>query len=292
MFKPYMLYFISLTFIIITAIIVAAGYRFKSPPRPGTPSDKYVKVKGAKIRYHDSGEREPALVLLHGFGDGLEEWNEIMPFFPKNRVVALDLLGFGGSDRPAVSYDLETQRLYLLAFLKELGVRRALLVGRSMGASLAAWTAAKSGEQTVGLVLIAPSAYPGSLTYPWPLSWIFKPGFWNEIGSFFVDNVLFRKLFPFSVAPQGVTVTKSYNSEFGSALKEINQPTLLIWSKGDRTVPFRYSPVYLDSISDTEFFEVPESVGHSVTREYPEYTAARIKAFLAKLQSTLPEGDD
>ena len=284
-----MLYFISLTFMVFIAIILAAGFRLKSPPPPVTPFDKFVKVNGAKIRYQESGEREPVLVLLHGFGDGLEEWHEIMPFFPNNRVIALDLLGFGGSDRPAVSYDLETQRLYLQAFLEELGVRRALLAGRSMGASLAAWTAAKSAEQTVGLVLIAPSAYPGSLTYPWPLSWIFKPGFWNKIGSFFVDNVLFRTFFPFSVAPQGVTVTRSYNSEFGAALKEINQPTLLIWSKGDKTVPFRYSPVYLDSISDVEFIEVPESVGHSVTRKYPVYTAARMKVFLEKLQSTPPE---
>ncbi|MFC1831583.1 alpha/beta fold hydrolase [Thermodesulfobacteriota bacterium] len=235
---------------------------------------------------------EPALILLHGFGGRLDEWEKIIPMFPENRVIALDLLGFGGSDRPAVSYDLETQRLYLQAFLEKLGVRRAVLAGRSMGASLAAWTAAISGEQTVGLVLIAPSAYPGSLTYPWPLSWIFKPGFWNQIGAFFVDNVFFRKLFPFSTAPQGVTVTRSYNSEFGAALKEIDQPTLLIWSKGDTTVPFRYSLAYLDSIPDVDLLEIPESVGHAVTRKYPEGTAAGMETFLAKLQNTSPRVAD
>ena len=278
-----MLYIISLSFAAIAAIFIAAGYAFQSPPPPGSPSDRYVTVKGAKIRYQDIGKGEPALVLLHGFGDRLEEWEKIMPMFPENRVIALDLIGFGGSDRPAVSYDLETQRLYLQAFLEELGVRRALLAGRSMGASLAAWMAAKSGERTVGLVLIAPSAYPGSLTYPWPLSWIFTPGLWNRIGSLFVDNWLFRKLFPLSVAPQGVTVTRSYNSEFATALKEIDLPTLLIWSKDDRTVPYRYSRAYLDSISDVEFLVVPESVGHAVTRKYAEHTAAGMETFLAKL---------
>ena len=190
-----MLYILALIIISFSAIVIIAGNAFKSPPPSGSPPDRYVSVKGSKIRYRDFGTGEPTLLLLHGFGDSLEEWKKIVPMFPANRVIALDLLGFGGSDRPALSYDLETQRLYLQAFSKKLKLNQTVLVGRSMGASLAAWTAARSDKQTVGLILIAPSAYPNSLTYPWPLSWNSNPDSGTFLPLFVLKIGCFEKFF-------------------------------------------------------------------------------------------------
>ena len=86
------------------------------------------------------------------------------------------------------------------------------------------------------------------------------------------------------MAPQGVSVTRSYNNEFAAALRKIHQPTLLIWSKGDKTVPFSYSLTYIEMIQDVDFFEVPPSVGHAVTRKYPEDIAVRMEKFLRKFE--------
>ncbi len=267
---------------LIVGSIIGAGFLFHKPPIPLSPPDLSVFVLGENIRYRVYGKGDPAVILLHGFGGSLGEWEKILPRLHNNRIIALDLLGFGGSDRPAISYGLETQSQYLQAFMKELNVKRAVLVGRSMGASVAAWTAAKSKGKIAGLILIAPSAYPGSLVYPWPLSWIYKPGVWNRFASICVGNSLSRWLFPYSIAPQAVSSTSSYDAKFAAALKDIYQPTLLVWSRGDTTVPFKYHEAYKERIHNIEFVEVPAYIGHGVTRKYPDETASLINEFVSE----------
>lgn len=267
----------------ILGSIIVAGFLFHNPPIPLSPPDLSVSVLGANIRYRVSGKGDPTVILLHGFGGSLGEWEKIVPRLHGNQVIVLDLLGFGGSDRPPLSYDLETQSLYLQAFMKELNVTQAVLVGRSMGGSLAAWTATQLKGKIAGLILIAPSAYPGSLTYPWPLSWIYKPGLWNRLAIICVGNPVVRWLFPYSIAPQAVSVTNSYDSKFAEALKDIKQPTLLVWSRGDTTVPFKYHQRYIEKIQNIEFFEVPSTVGHGVTRKYPNGTSLLINNFVSNL---------
>ena len=78
--------------------------------------EKFVTVGGNKIRYLESGRSKKTLVLVHGLGASADRWNRVIPLFAKTfRVVALDLLGFGYSDKPSVDYTLE----FLLDFLKD-----------------------------------------------------------------------------------------------------------------------------------------------------------------------------
>jgi pimeloyl-ACP methyl ester carboxylesterase len=280
--KTILLYTFAFFAILILGMTIAAGKKFYKPPPKTTSRDLFTTVMGEEIRYRVHGSGEPTIIFLHGFGGALTEWRKIMPKLPNNRTIALDLLGFGGSDRPSISYDLETQRKYLVAFMKELKIKQAVLAGRSMGASIAAWTASKSQEKILGLILIAPSAYPGSLTYPWPLSWVFKPGWWNRIASICVDNSIFRRFFPYSQAPQAISVTRSYDNDFADALRAIRQPTLLIWSRGDKTVPFKFSVAYRERIPDLEFVEIPASIGHGVTGKYHDELINIIDSYLDK----------
>jgi pimeloyl-ACP methyl ester carboxylesterase len=253
---------------------------------PIAPPDHSVSVLGATLRYRDYPGREPAVLLLHGFGGSLSEWEPVAPLLPDAHRISLDLVGFGGSDRPDISYDLETQRRYLVAFMDALGISHAVLAGRSMGASLAAWTAAQSPDRVAALVLIAPSAYPGSLSYPWPLSWMYRPGFANRTASLLVDSDVFRAVFRTSIAHQALSVTRSYDQGFADILATIVQPTLLLWSTGDRTVPFRFSEAYRRSIPAVEFHELPAAIGHGVTWKDPAGTARFMQAFLEKLSTS------
>jgi pimeloyl-ACP methyl ester carboxylesterase len=264
-------------------LVVVSGIKFQRPALPKSTGDKYISIQGKKIRYRVFAEGEPTVILLHGFGGSLGEWKKIMPMLKSKRIIALDLPGYGGSERSADSYDLETQRQYLLSFMDALEIDRAILIGRSMGASLAAWTAANSSDQKIrGLVLIAPSAFPGSLTYPFPLNLIYKPGFANRFASVFVNNRLYRWIFPNSVAPQAISVTNSYDDKFAQAIKKILQPTLLIWSRGDAIVPFEFHTAYMERIQNLEFVEIPAAIGHSVTRNYPNETVLIINKYLAR----------
>jgi pimeloyl-ACP methyl ester carboxylesterase len=268
--------------ILVGIVLAVIGVKsvFYYAPIVITKPDRDTTVFGARIRYRQYGKGDPTLILLHGFGGSLGEWRKIMQVFPNNRTIALDLIGFGGSDRPTISYSLETQRKYLEAFMEKLDIKKAILAGRSMGASVAAWTASHSKEKIVGLILIAPSAYPGSLSYPWPLSSILKPGMPNQIAAIAVNNSIFRWFFPDSLLPQAISVTDSYDDEFASALGDIQQPTLLIWSRGDRTVPFNYSTAYRDKIPKLTFVELPDFIGHSVTMKYSSELVKLFKDFI------------
>ncbi|MBC7582086.1 alpha/beta hydrolase, partial [Aeromicrobium sp.] len=89
--------------------------------------------------YTDTGSG-PVVVLLHGYMASSQYWERLATRLSKtNRVIALDLLGFGGSPKPVTSrYDYDTQLRSIDATLRYLGVRgKFSLVGHSMGSLLA-----------------------------------------------------------------------------------------------------------------------------------------------------------
>jgi pimeloyl-ACP methyl ester carboxylesterase len=150
-----------------------------------------VAVGGIRLRVQDQGRGEPVLVLLHGFGLSLFSWHRVAPALAAgHRVVAFDRPGFGRSDRPdpggAVLHPAYTPAGaadLTVGLLDALGVGRAVLVGHSAGALVAARVAVAAPDRVAGLVLVSPvleggpprsvtalSALPGSgAAGPWLL---------------------------------------------------------------------------------------------------------------------------
>lgn len=251
--------------------------------RPGV-GDEMVTVDGLRLRYHPFGRGEPTAVMLHGFASQLEIWQPLGRAWQCGTAIALDLPGFGGSDRPRISYDLETQSHYLLGFLDSLGLGRVALVGQSMGASLAAWTAAHHPERVSAAVLFAPSALPGSLHYDGLRGVLVRPGPLTTLARLVVDipgaGILLRN----SLARQGLSLVTSYDQRFTAALKSLDQPTLLIWSAGDPRVPFRYAKDYLRLVPHAELWELPADVGHGGFHFEADSTAKRVCSFIEAAQ--------
>ena len=262
--------------VVTVGLVLPSGGRRPQPDR-----DRFVTVLGSRVAYRSEGSGGATLILLHGFGGSLEEWGPVAPRLP-GRVIRLDLVGFGASDRPPISYDLETQRRYLIAFMDALEIRRATLVGRSMGASLAAWTAAHSPDRIDAVVLSAPSGYPGSLTYGWPHGALYRPGIANRTVGLVARTPVFRWLFPRSLAQQAATVSASYDAAFAEALGRIRQPTLLFWSRGDGVVPFTYSEKYQARIPHAELIEFPAAAAHHAPTHDPEKAAGHIRELLRR----------
>lgn len=107
---------------------------------PGEPRDAtFAEVEGARVRYVDIGPRgAPAVVLLHGFASALETWTTVLPALAaKHRVLALDLKGFGWTDRPEGDYSPQAQARLVLALMDARGIAKASVVGHSWGASVA-----------------------------------------------------------------------------------------------------------------------------------------------------------
>lgn len=97
-------------------------------------------VYGVGTRYVRAGEGEP-LVLVHGGGpgaSGVSGWRQTIPALSdKFAVYALDLIGFGETDKPDVEYSFQTLVNHLAGFIDALGLRDVRLVGNSQGAYVA-----------------------------------------------------------------------------------------------------------------------------------------------------------
>ncbi|KAH1028147.1 epoxide hydrolase 4 [Dendroctonus ponderosae] len=101
---------------------------------------KHVKLKGTKLHYVESGPKDqPLVLLLHGFPDFWLSWRYQIPILSVNfHVVALDLKGFGDSDKPAwrSSYKIDTILNELTQFVHSLGVKSCIVIGHDLGALL------------------------------------------------------------------------------------------------------------------------------------------------------------
>ena len=115
------------------------------------------------VSYIDSGGNGLAVVLLHGLSCTMGFWErQVGPLVSAgHRVLALDLPGFGASDKPDVSYSPRWYASVVLAWLTALGVRRFVIVGHSMGGQIALHLVlhamTRTPDRVLGLVLAAPA---------------------------------------------------------------------------------------------------------------------------------------
>src|SRR4030081_2908735 len=112
-----------------------------------------VTVLGLKLHYLEAGRGAP-VVLLHGLGGDGSRWGpNIEPLAKDFHVFALDQIGFGESDKPLANYHTGMLAEFLVAFLKAAGIPKASLVGNSMGAGVALYTAVHFPEMVERIVL-------------------------------------------------------------------------------------------------------------------------------------------
>ncbi len=139
------------------------------PPNPSVvryPGPwKHLDVSANGIRFHvvEAGTG-PLILLLHGFGQFWWSWRHQLEDLPRHgfRVVAIDLRGYGDSDKPPRGYDAFTLAGDISGLIGALGEREAVLVGNGFGGMSAFNTAAIRPAQVRAVVAIA-AAHPLSL---------------------------------------------------------------------------------------------------------------------------------
>ncbi|KAJ3686807.1 hypothetical protein LUZ61_015971 [Rhynchospora tenuis] len=110
--------------------------------------------RGHKIHYVVEGSGPP-VVLVHGFGASAFHWRYNIPELAKNyKVYALDLLGFGWSEKAIIEYDASIWMDQLSDFLSEIVKEPAFLVGNSLGGFTVLLTAAENASKVRGVVLL------------------------------------------------------------------------------------------------------------------------------------------
>lgn len=114
-----------------------------------------VELPGDDLHVLDVGPRSaPPIVLIHGYTGSIRWWDRVIPRLARrHRVVAVDLLGHGGSDKPRDDYSIPNQARLVARALGARGVSQAAVVGHSMGGSVAVALAADH-PKAVGRLLV------------------------------------------------------------------------------------------------------------------------------------------
>jgi pimeloyl-ACP methyl ester carboxylesterase len=116
--------------------------------------DKYAKYGDIKVHYQDQGKGKNALIFIHGWTCDVTFWKGQFAGFPDNRVIFIDLPGHGKSDKPQTAYTMEYFARAIEAVMQDAKVKKAVLVGHSMGTPVIRNFYKLYPEKTEGLVLV------------------------------------------------------------------------------------------------------------------------------------------
>lgn len=120
------------------------------------PESRWASMEKTRIHYYDIGSQKnkTAIVFIHGWACNADFWKGSLNAFPQNRVIALDLVGHGQSDRPNAIYSMEFFAKSVDAVLTKAKVDNAILVGHSMGTSVARQFYRLFPNKTAGIVIV------------------------------------------------------------------------------------------------------------------------------------------
>jgi pimeloyl-ACP methyl ester carboxylesterase len=119
-----------------------------------------VEADGLALAYRELGSGPPVL-LLHGWPTSSFLWRHVMPpIARRNRVIAVDLPGFGASDKPAVRYGFEFFERVLDSFLEVLDIDRVAIAVHDLGGPIGLHWALHRPERVTKLALLNTLVYP------------------------------------------------------------------------------------------------------------------------------------
>jgi pimeloyl-ACP methyl ester carboxylesterase len=300
-----------------SAAFIAAGIWAWTPDRPRSELEKkywnsdtrYLEVGGTALRVRITGRPDaPAVLLLHGFGSSLETWEPwAQSLADGNRVVRFDLPGCGlsAADRSGNYSDARSLEL-VKALMDELSIDKVVMVGNSMGGRIAWRFAVAFPERVRKLVLISPDGFasPGIQYGKAPqvpaivkLMKYFLPrallranlaaayGDPSLLSDATVDRYYELMLAPGNREAMIERMQQSVLEDPLPMLQRIATPTLLLWGKKDRLIPYSNSADYLRALRNSRLTSF-EDLGHVPHEEAPAESLRPLAQFLS-----LPDRD-
>lgn len=260
---------------------------------------KTVRVQGHRIAYLEAGAGPP-VILVHGFGGSLWQWEyQQTALSADHRVITLDLLGSGLSDKPDIDYTPSQMVEFFRAFMDALGIQRATLAGNSMGAGLVIGTALTDPDRVDRLILIGgmPNQVREKLASPlikraiesrMP-TWLGTVGNWL-FGRWMTESVLKEIVHDPGLLTPAVIERANRNRQrpglipaamslasnlplweegFARQLSQIRHPTLVLWGAEDRVFPPQVGKELHAAIQGSTFMLIA-GAGHIPQWERPE----------------------
>jgi pimeloyl-ACP methyl ester carboxylesterase len=288
--------------------------RFPTPLPLGRQRDwiwRGWRIRYAFLRAQLASDTSAPVLFLHGFGSSLSQWQRnLSPLSQTHTTYALDLLGFGASEKASTAYNVALWAEQTYEFWKTFINRPMVLVGHSLGAVVALAAAVNHPEMLDGLVLLTlPPArqellsgktqaialwVEGLFASPLLLRPIFllvrrpqilraalrmayvDPGYvTDELISDFIKPTFERGAGTvFNRLAKARTQT-SYTPEIRTLLPQLQKPILLLWGEGDRVVPLNQGKHFPELNPQVELVTLPNA-GHCLYDECADRVNAEI----------------
>lgn len=277
--------------------------------RWATAPSTFISLQGMQVHLRDEGPRDDPepIVLIHGTSASLHTWDGWTEALKgQRRVIRMDLPGFGlTGPAPDGDYRMTRYADFIAALLDQLGVRRAVLAGNSLGGGIAWRTAVQHPERVSRLVLVDASGYPLQSTSV-PLGFRLAQIAWLQP---VMSKMLPRRMIESSVRnvyadPGKVTpelVDRYYeltlragnreslirrlqlretDAQSAGLIKTITQPTLVLWGAQDKLITEPSGQRFHQDIAGSQYV-VLDGLGHVPQEEAPARSVAVVQQFLA-----------
>ncbi|MET8778618.1 alpha/beta fold hydrolase [Nocardia sp. NPDC004654] len=274
----------------------------------------YLTVDGLRNRVRVDGDPDhPPVLLLHGIGRSLEDW---APQFQRlggaHRVIAVDLPGFGFSDRPHEPMTLPVLARGVADLLDTWGERRPVhVIGNSLGGAVALRLLASRPERVASLVLVDSAAFGSEVTALLRLLALPRIGriatrrttraaaVLTERAIFADPSLATRERIDHALAiarqhdrgtvmhetahalATGRGVRAEWRAELMAEVAAHPRPTMIVWGDRDRILPAHHLTAARRLIPHAETF-LFEGIGHMPQIECPDEFAALVLDFLAR----------
>ncbi len=259
---------------------------------------KLIEVDGVTLHYIEKGSG-PAIVMIHGFGGQTFSFRyQLQEFSRDHRCVAIDLKGFGYSERPeGGDYSLEEQARLVLRAMDALGIDAAVLIGHSMGGEVVARAAAMAPERVEKLILVAaPTGYPIWLAPRTPIAKALMPAFaklarrnarrnlFYDPNSVDLNNILDEYSKPGQINGSLNTIWEMWGDVRRQPKldhSKITMPVLILWAEKERVLLFdkRVLKWLRKRLPGAEVVTAPRT-GHMLLEEQPKAANEELRVFI------------
>jgi pimeloyl-ACP methyl ester carboxylesterase len=209
-----------------------------------------IKINGKMAHYLKSGSGPP-VVLIHGGASDSQDWIGTMNALGSRfSFYALDLLGYGQSERNESGYYLADFTEFLAGFIDKLNLEKPALAGHSLGGRFCLEVAIKQPQKVSKLVLIDTTGFGNMSALGNFLQLFFWV--WRKVKRI-------KQPFPTFLMKPGEKFHRNYNRE---ELQGLKIPTLLVWKSRDLYLPVAIARRAVKKIPGAKLVEV-EGVGHA-----------------------------
>lgn len=254
-----------------------------------------IQVNGIALDYEAYGKGD-VLLLLHGLGSTKKDWDAQVPFFSKKwRVIALDLRGHGDSTKPLNDYGVAFMAEDIKQFLDKLTIKKATIVGFSMGGAVAFQMAVSYPEYLNNLVIVNSSPDFNNMGKTGEDLLTNRTQFLETKGVEALAKEISFNMFPedhqtdLRNAFEARCKKNEYNAYYksfvtlmtwglGEKIKDITTRTLVVASDMDYT-PVSFKEAYVKNLPNAELIVIKNS-RHGVVIDQPKAFNVALQKFL------------